>query len=78
LSIFELAVGGQFPWAPFWAKKKKLATMEAISKSTPEKGKAHSQYQNFEKGVRSIFSNWTALVLAVENGWGGTRIMTEI
>lgn len=27
----------------------------------------------FEEGVRQVFMRWTALCLAVENGWGGTN-----
>jgi Pre-rRNA-processing protein TSR2 len=31
----------------------------------------------FEEGVGLIFSQWTALVLAVENGWGGSQSATK-
>lgn len=27
----------------------------------------------FEEGVRLVFDRWTALQLAVENGWGGAQ-----
>lgn len=45
------------------------AREQAQAIDTPPLPSAARPY--FEEGVRLLFSRWTALVLAIENGWGG-------